>query len=248
MKATLFVTCLADTFYPEVPRAVMRVLERLGYGVACPMDQTCCGQPMFNAGYQEQARSVAAHFIEVFDGADDPIIAPSSSCAAMVREHYPKLFENDSNMREKAERVGMRTFEFCEFLVKEAKTDLAKMGARFEGSVTYHHSCHFRALGLVDEPIRLIEQIQGLTYIPLPKIEQCCGFGGTFSLSFPHVSREMVADKVRCIRETSADWFIYADPGCAMNITGSAHREGEPIRAMHIAELIERSLDGGATS
>jgi L-lactate dehydrogenase complex protein LldE len=244
MEAALFVTCLGDTFYPDAVRSTHRVLERLGHRIACPPDQTCCGQPMFNAGYFDASRKVARHFIDVFSRTEGPIVAPSSSCASMIREHYPRLFQDDGAELERARALGRRTFEFSEFLVRERKVNLSKEGARFEASVTFHRSCHFRTLGLRDEPVDLIGQIAGLEYIPLRKMEQCCGFGGTFSMHFPHVSREMVADKVRCILESHADWLVYADPGCAMNITGYANRIGFPIQAMHLAQLIDRALGG----
>ncbi|MHC4945842.1 MAG: (Fe-S)-binding protein [Planctomycetota bacterium] len=244
METALFVTCLGDTFYPEAVRSTRRVLERLGHRISCPPDQTCCGQPMFNAGYFDQARQVARHFIEVFSRTEGPIVTPSSSCAAMIREHYPRLFRDDESELEKARAIGKRTFEFSEFLVREQKVDLRKERARFKASVTYHHSCHFRMLGVRTEPVDLILQIEGLEFIPLNKMDQCCGFGGTFSMHYPHVSREMVADKVRCILETHAEWLVFADPGCAMNITGYANRIGLPIKAMHLAELIDKALGG----
>lgn len=244
MEAALFVTCLADTFFPDAARATLRVLEKLGYKVACPPGQTCCGQPMFNAGYFEQALPVAKHFLEVFEETSGPIIAPSSSCAAMVRVHYPRLFQDDPALLERAARVGGRVFELCEFLCKELNADLSRHGARFEDSVTFHMSCHFRALEVRDEPIRLIKQIAGIEYIPLEKMEECCGFGGTFSVNFPHISERMAADKLECIRKTGAKRLIFADPGCAVNILGYAHRRATPLKAMHIAELIDGALGG----
>ncbi len=244
METALFVTCLGDTFYPEAVEATAGVLGRLGCKVACPPRQTCCGQPMFNAGYFDQARSVARHFVEVFSATTGPIIAPSSSCAAMVRVHFRRLFEDSPGELARAEEVGERTFEFCEYLVKHLDVDLAAMGARFDGSVTFHCSCHFRQLGLWDEPIELIRRIPGVRYMPLEKIDQCCGFGGTFSVNFPHVSGRMAEDKVRSIEAAGADWLVFADPGCAMNITGYANRQGLALRAMHVAELVQRSLGG----
>lgn len=245
MKAsTLFVTCLADTFYPGAAEALRRVMGKLGFDMACPLDQTCCGQPFFNAGYFDRARKVATRFLRAFEKTQGPIVAPSSSCAAMVREHYPALFEAQPELHARALAIGKRTFEFSEFLVNELRVDLSRYGARFEGSVTFHYSCHYRALGVTTEPIDLIKQIGGLEYIPLENLESCCGFGGTFSLNFPHVSREMVADKVRAIKDTGAEGLIFADPGCALNITGYAHRIGVPLKAIHLAELIDRALGG----
>jgi L-lactate dehydrogenase complex protein LldE len=244
MEANLFVTCLADTFYPGAAGAAARVLERLGWRVACPGDQICCGQPMFNAGYFDQARKVARHFLKVFSKMPGPVIAPSSSCTAMVRQHFPRLFADEPEHLETARALGERTFEFSEFLARQLAVDLGKLGTTLEASVTFHYSCHFRALGIRDEPIDLIQQIPGIDYVPLKNMEQCCGFGGTFSLNFPHVSREMVAEKVRAVRETGAEWLIFSDPGCAMNILGYANREGRPLRAMHLAELILKASGG----
>jgi len=244
MNTALFVTCLGDTFYPDAVEATVDVLSRLGCSVDCPPGQTCCGQPMFNAGYFDQARSVARHFVKVFAETTGPIIAPSSSCAAMVRNHFPRLFRDSADELALAEAVGERTFEFCEYLVKHLDVDLAAMGARFDGSVTFHCSCHFRELGLWDEPVDLIGRIPGLRYVPLENIDHCCGFGGTFSVNFPHVSGRMAADKVRAVEATGADWLVFADPGCAMNLTGFANRQGRPLRAMHVAELVRRSLGG----
>ncbi len=241
-RINIFITCLADTFYPEAARAAINVLTKLGLNICCPEKQTCCGQPMFNAGYFRQSLKVARHFVDTFSQTSGPIITPSSSCAAMVREHYPRLFEDDPVGLEKAEAIGRRTYEFCEFLVKYLNVNLKEYSARFEDSVTFHRSCHYRAIGLEDEPTNLIKQISGVEYVPLEKIEQCCGFGGTFSVNFPHLSRVMVAEKLCCIQKTNANWLIFGDAGCAMNITGYANRIGQPIKAMHIAELINSAL------
>lgn len=245
MKATVFVTCLADTFYPSAAWAMVVVLERLGYRPTCPGDQTCCGQPMFNAGHFDASQAVARHFVKVFKDTAGPIIAPSGSCVAMVRHHYPRLFRDDARLRAEAEKVARRTYEFSEFLVKHANVDLADMGARFDDSVTYHFSCHFRPLGLTDEPVRLIQQIGEIDYRPLERLDQCCGFGGTFSVHMPHLSKGLVEDKVRCVLATQANWLVFSDAGCVMNITGYANRIGTPLRALHLAELIERSLGAG---
>jgi L-lactate dehydrogenase complex protein LldE len=245
MDLTLFVTCLGDTFYPGAVRSALNVLRRLGFKVAVPHDQTCCGQPMFNAGYFDQARVVARRFLDVFVTTAGPIVTPSSSCAAMIREHYPRLFRDDPGNLERARSVGSRTYEFSQFLVQRIGVNLAALGARFEGSATFHRSCHFRPLGVVDEPVDLIRQIDGLDYRPLERMEQCCGFGGTFAVNFPHVSERMTEDKLACIERTGADRLIFADAGCAMNLTGYASRVGRPLEAMHIAELIDRSLGGG---
>jgi len=244
MKATLFVTCLADTFYPPAAKAAVNVLRRFGIDVVWPEDQTCCGQPMFNAGYFDQARTAARHFVDVFKGTSGLIITPSSSCASMVRHNYGRLFRDDPEYLDEALLIADRTCEFSEFLVNHLKIDLRTHGAKFADSVTYHRSCHFRPLGVRDEPIELIRQIDGIDYRPLERIDQCCGFGGTFSIKFPHISEVMVRDKVECILKSQANWLIFSDAGCAMNITGYANRIGRELQAMHLAELIDRSLGG----
>jgi len=242
VSTTIFVTCLADTFYPDAVRALTGVLERLGWSWSCPKGQTCCGQPMFNAGHFDPARTAARHFITVFEKTDGPIVCPSASCTAMVRHQYPRLFENDPDWRARAKRIADRTFEFSEYLVNVAKVDLRPLKLHFSESVTYHYSCHLRPLGITDEPIRLIEQIDRIDYRPLDGLEQCCGFGGTFSINYPHISEALVDEKVHRIRATQADWLVFSDAGCAMNITGYAHRIGKPIRAMHLVQLLARAM------
>jgi len=242
VQINIFVTCLADTFYPQAAKAMLKVVERLGWSWKCPTSQTCCGQPMFNAGYFDQARKAAKHFIKVFDDTEGDIICPSGSCAAMIRHQYARLFQDDAAWLDRAGKLAGRTFEFSEYLVKKAALDLTGLSARFDDSVTYHYSCHLRPLGVTDEPIRLINQIGGIDYRPLPRMEQCCGFGGTFSINYPHISETLVRDKVDAVLSTGANWLIFSDAGCAMNITGYANRIGKPFKAMHLAELIAKSL------
>lgn len=246
MKVNLFVTCLADTFHPSAARAAAAVLERMGKEVTVPPNQTCCGQPLFNAGYRDEAAAVARRFLDTFGPTEGPIVVPSSSCAAMVRHHYPVLFQGDRERLRAAEAVAARTFEFSEFLVRHLRADPAVLGARFEGAVTFHRSCHFRKLGVEEEPIRLLRSVPGLRYLPLPDLDRCCGFGGVFSVHFPHLSRSLAEQKVRAIHDTGAERFVYADAGCAMNILGTARRMGLPLAGMHLAELLCEALGGGS--
>jgi len=241
----VFVTCLADTFYPHIVRSMVSVLGKLGHTVTCPTEQTCCGQPMFNTGYFEQTRRAARHMIEVFSRyGDGVIVSPSASCTAMVRKHYLELFEQEPRTLEKARQLADRTYEFAEFLARVRQVNLGELGASYSGSVTYHYSCHFRSLGVTTEPIELIRQIRGIEYRELPRLEQCCGFGGTFAVKYPHISEAMVQDKLDCIAATGADCLIFSDAGCAMNILGAARRRGMRLVGMHLAELIDRSLNG----
>jgi L-lactate dehydrogenase complex protein LldE len=244
MNATIFTTCLGDTFYPDIVCSMERVFAKLGSTITAPKNQTCCGQPMFNAGYFKQTKKAARHFIDVFSKTEGPIVSPSASCTAMVRCHYPMLFEQEPETLEKAMEIASRIYEFTEYLTKELNVDLSEHKAAFNDSVTFHQSCHFRHLGITDEPANLIEQISGIKYILLPRIEQCCGFGGTFSVNYPHISKKMVADKVKCIHESGANYLVYADAGCAMNITGYAHKIKKPIKSLHIAELIDIATGG----
>ncbi|MEW6742390.1 MAG: (Fe-S)-binding protein [Planctomycetota bacterium] len=241
MRIALFVTCLSDTFVPRAGAAVVKVLEHLGHEVVFPEEQTCCGQPMYNNGFQEAARRLACRQMRVFSGAET-VITPSGSCAAMIRRHYPELFETGSREWRAARELACKTFEFVEFLVKVEHADLRQLGVRWGGIATYHYSCHLRELGMTDEVVRLLHQIQDLEYRPLEKMEQCCGFGGLFAVKYPAISGEMVRDKVRCIRRTSADTVICNDAGCTLNIAGACHREGLGVRFRSLAEILAEGL------
>ncbi len=235
MKVALMVTCLGDVFRPEVGVATVRLLRRLGVSVEFPQGQTCCGQPFFNSGYPEHAQEMARHTIRVFADADR-VVAPSGSCAAMVKVEYPELFHDDAAWHARALDLAARTHELSDFLVNQlGRTDV---GASFDGTVTYHFACHLRALGLKDEAIRLIRAVRGAAYVPLDGVEDCCGFGGSFAVRFPEISGGMVDDKARAIQRTGADVVVATDSGCLMNIAGRLHRIGSPVRAVHLAELL----------
>ncbi len=242
MKVSLFVTCLTDTFYPRAGIAVVKVLEKLGCEVEFPADQTCCGQPMFNNGYHDEARALARRMIQVFEHSEC-VVTPSGSCAAMVREHYPELLEGDHAFEEGAKELAGKTYEFVEFLVKVLKVDLRAIGVRLPGKATYHYSCHLRGLGMTDaHTVGLLRQIDGLEFVPLEKADQCCGFGGTFAMKFPQVSGELVRDKARCIAATGAKTVVVNDAGCTMNIAGACRREGMDVEFKHVAEVIAEGM------
>jgi L-lactate dehydrogenase complex protein LldE len=232
----LFIPCLVDAVYPEVGEAMVAVLARLGLPVTYPPDQTCCGQPAFNAGYLPEARVAAKRFIKIFESAD-VIVCPSGSCTAMVRRHYPALLKADENWSRRARRVGEKIFEFSEYLVDVlGKEDL---GARYAGTVTYHDSCHLlRSLGIHDQPRRLISRVAGARFVELHDSDRCCGFGGAFSVTYPEISTALVAEKVANILASGADTVIGADMGCLMNIEGRLSRMGSSVRVMHIAQLL----------
>lgn len=241
MRIAIFITCLTDNFYPRVGVAIVKVLEHLGHEVVFPASQTCCGQPMFNTGFHEDARALAARMVRILEPFE-VVVTPSGSCAAMLREHYPHLFEADPRLHAAAKSLAGKTYEFVEFLANVLHTDLRALGARWQGSATYHYSCHLRSLGLTSEATDLMQQVDGLTTLPLEKIEQCCGFGGTFAVDYPLISGEMARDKVECIRRTGADWLVCNDAGCAMNIEGACRREKCNVRVISLAEIIAESL------
>ena len=241
MRVALFVTCLTDQFYPRVGIAVVRVLERLGHTVEFPADQTCCGQPMFNSGYPDQARELAKRMIRVFEDSE-VVVTPSGSCCAMVHDYYMQLLGDDPAWADRARAFVDKTHEFVDFLLRVAKVDLAALGCRWPGEVTYHYSCHLRGIGMTDEATRLLQQIDGLRYTPLRKRDQCCGFGGTFAVKYPAISGSLVRDKVACIEQAGAPTVVCNDGGCALNIAGSCHREHVDVQLKHIAELIAEGL------
>jgi L-lactate dehydrogenase complex protein LldE len=241
MKVSLFITCLTDTFYPRTGIAVVKVLEHLGCEVDFPLAQTCCGQPMFNNGFHDETRELAKRMIQVFEQSP-AVVTPSGSCAAMIRDYYPELFHGDHAWEHDAQALANKTYEFVEFLHKVLKVDLAKLGCKWDGRVTYHYSCHLRGIGMTDEAEQVMKQIDGLDYVPLEKADQCCGFGGTFAMKYPQISGTMVRDKVGCIAATKADTVISNDAGCTMNISGSCRREGQGVGFKSLAEVIAEGL------
>ena len=241
MKVSLFVTCLTDTFYPRVGQAVVAVLERLGCEIDFPEGQTCCGQPMFNSGFADEARDLAKRMIEVFEQSEY-VVTPSGSCCAMIHEYYPQLLGDDPQWADRMKAFVGKTYEFVDFLLRVKNVDLASLGAKWEGKLTYHYSCHLRGLGMTDEATRLLDQIEGVDRVELTKRDQCCGFGGTFAVKYPEISGAMVRDKITCIERTQAPTVVCNDGGCALNISGAAHRKGCNVALMHIAEILAESL------
>jgi L-lactate dehydrogenase complex protein LldE len=226
MRVALFVTCVNDTLFPGTGRATVRLLERLGCTVEFPLEQTCCGQMHFNTGYRDDARPLARRFTAVFDGYD-AVVVPSGSCAAMVREWYPSLGVEPPD----------GVYELSEFLVDVLK--VTDVGAYFPHTVTYHPTCHsLRSLKVGSRPLDLLSQVRGLTLVPLGGADECCGFGGTFSLKNPAVSAAMCADKVRGVLDTGAEVLCAADNSCLMHIGGSLARQRTGVRVVHLAEIL----------
>ena len=192
---------------------------------------------MFNSGYADMAREQAKHTIRVFD-AENPVIVPSGSCAAMVKVEYPHLLEHDPAWHERAQQLASRTFEFSDYLVNHLK--VTDVGAKYQGKVAFHFACHLRMLKHTSEVETLVRHVEGATYVPLARQDQCCGFGGSFAVRYPGISGNMVDDKMNCIVASGADCVVSTDAGCLMNIGGRMHREGKTTELLHIAELLDR--------
>lgn len=234
--ATLFIQCIVDGMYPEVGEAMVRLFKRLGITMDYPENQTCCGQPSFNSGYRKEAAKAAKHYIKTFEKSG-AIVCPSGSCVSMIRNHYPELFEDEPKWRERAERIGKRTFELTEYLVDIL--GIADTGAYYSGKVTYHDSCHLnRHLGVSSQPRELINRVNGLTFVEMKDSDKCCGFGGAFSTKYPDISTAMVKEKVQNILDSGADAVVGCDMGCLMNIQGYLNRHNYPVKVMHIAQLL----------
>jgi L-lactate dehydrogenase complex protein LldE len=240
MRVALFVTCLADTVAPRAAIAAATVLERLGHQVVFPSEQTCCGQMHANSGYREEALGIGRHFIRTF-GKDshDAVVAPSGSCVAMVREQLPEIAADagDAELAGEARQLASRTFELSEFLVGELAVE--DVGARFPERVVYHPACHsLRVLRIGEAPLRLLAAVKGLELVELEGAEECCGFGGLFSTKLHEVSGAMLADKLAALRASGASVCTAVDASCLMHIAGGLARSGEPLRVMHLAEIL----------
>jgi L-lactate dehydrogenase complex protein LldE len=235
MKVSMFVTCMSDAMYPRVAESMMRLLSRYGVILEYPRVQTCCGQPAYNSGYWDEARTTARTILTAFEDSDF-VVSPSGSCTYMVH-HYPELFKDEPEWLEKAKNLQSKSYEFTQFLVQVL--GVTDVGASFPHKVTYHPSCHgTRLLGVKDEPRELLEHVKGLELVPIPYAEDCCGFGGTFSIKMPNISGAMVAEKVDHIKETEAEVLVGLDMACLLNIAGNMRHRGEAVRVMHLAELL----------
>lgn len=226
-RVSIFVTCLVDQIFPRVGLAMAEVLERAGCEVEFREQQTCCGQPAFNSGFREEARDVARHFLEVFEGAEF-IVVPSGSCASMISHHYADLFEHHQETR---------VWEFSQFLVD--KLHVTDLNAERHAVATYHDSCHaLRELGVKHAPRRLLENVRGLRLVEMDAAEECCGFGGTFSVKFADVSGAIARTKVESIVRSGAELVVSADASCLMQIQGALSRAGSRVQTMHLAEVL----------
>jgi len=243
-RVALFVTCLVDLFRPSVGFAAIKLLERAGCSVEVPPHQVCCGQPAYNSGDRATTRAIAAQVIDAFEGYD-AVVAPSGSCGGMLSHHYPGLFDDDPAMKARAETLASRSYELMSFLVDVM--GVAKVTAHYDGVVTYHDSCSgLRELGVKDQPRLLLGSVEGLGLREMKTPEVCCGFGGTFCVKYPEISNAMVSEKSADIAATGADTLLAGDLGCLMNMVGKLQREGSPVRARHVAEVLAGMGDQAA--
>lgn len=216
---------------------MVNVLERLGHEVDYPEGQTCCGQPAFNSGYFKESRQVADHFLRTFSNCD-LIGVPSGSCTAMVRKFYPELYQDDERFEE-VQSLASRVYEFSELLVE--KLGVTDVGAKLQGSATYHDGCHgLRELGIQEAPRKLLANVQGLSLVEMDEAQSCCGFGGSFAVKFPQISTAMTQVKLGSAAQTNADYLVSGDPSCLMQIGGYFQREKSPIQCLHLAEVLDR--------
>ena len=237
MKVSLFITCLVDQLCPDVGVATVKVLEKAGCEVSFDERQTCCGQPAFNTGYRQEARKFATRFIEIFESSDaDAIVSPSGSCVAMVK-HFYELFPNDKSWRHRAENIAVKTHELSSFLVNVLHIE--NVGAKLSGKITWHDACHaLRDLKVKNEPRKLLQNVENAELIELKGADECCGFGGTFSVKYAEISAAILDKKIENIENSSADFVVACDASCLMQIGGRLSRNGSKIKPKHIAEIL----------
>jgi L-lactate dehydrogenase complex protein LldE len=238
MRASLFITCYNDTLFPETGRAVVTLLERLGVELEFQPQQTCCGQMHANTGFRAEAFSQAKRFVRIYRDAE-AVVIPSSSCVAMIREQYAGLFEELGNeaLRNELAALLPRVHELSEYLID--RLGVEDVGAYFPHRVTYHASCHgLRSLQLGDRPARLLARVRGLDLVPLPNLDRCCGFGGTFSVKNGEVSSAMLAVKLQDVASTGAEFCTALDNSCLMHLGGAMHRQYAGMRTIHMAQIL----------
>jgi L-lactate dehydrogenase complex protein LldE len=216
---------------------MVTVLRRVGVeNISFPENQTCCGQPAYNSGYRDESRDLALKFINDFKDSEY-IVCPSGSCVSMVKVFYKQLFQNEKQYLDIVTSIANRTYEFSDFMINVL--GVSNVGARYEGTVTYHDSCHaLRELGINEQPRELLRNVSGLKLIEMNMSDACCGFGGTFSVKYPYVSTAMLQEKVQCIVDSGADTIVSTDTGCLMNIGGYISRNSIHLKVYHIAEIL----------
>jgi len=233
----LFVTCLVDSFYPKTGEAIVDIFHRLGIGVEFAPDQTCCGQPNFNAGLWAEARPIAEHTVRVLEKTTGDIVIPSGSCAHMIKHGYLELFADDPVWLPRAQSLAARIYEFTEYIVD--KLGVTDLGAHWDGVLTFHSSCHtLRAMKIDRQPRALLAKVKGATIVDLPAADECCGFGGIFSIEHPELSAEWLKRKIANLEKTESPTLVVSESGCLMHIAGGLHRQRKPQRVIHIAEVL----------
>lgn len=238
MRVSLFIPCFVDQYFPGAGIGMVRVLERLGHAVDYPPGQTCCGQPAFNAGYWGEARPLAARLFDLFESSE-VVVSASGSCGAMLKVFNPELF-GGTDLEGRARALAAKTFEFSDFLVNQL--GVTDVGAQYEVRATFHDGCHgLRELGIRDEPRRLLGAVGGLELVEMEAAGECCGFGGTFAVKFPHISTAMGEVKCASIDRTEADVVVSNDSSCLMHLGGLLRRGRSGIRTMHLAEVLART-------
>jgi L-lactate dehydrogenase complex protein LldE len=238
-QVQLFITCLVDSFFPQTGEAVVDIFHRLGVHVDFAREQTCCGQPAFNAGLRKDARAIAEHTIKVFENTTGDIVTPSGSCAHMFKHNYPELFEGDADWYPRAKVLSARTYEFTEYLVD--KLGVTDLGAKWSGLLTYHPSCHtLRGIQVDRQPRALLANVKGAKLIELPHAEECCGFGGIMSVEHPELSAEWLKRKISNLEATQSPTLVVTDAGCLMHIAGGLNRQKKSQRVMHLAEVLNQ--------
>lgn len=253
MKIALFATCIVDAMFPSTAKATVAILERLGHEVVFPVGQACCGQMHVNSGYLKEAIPVVANHVAAFEAESwDIAVAPSASCVASVKDQHPMVarYAHDAALESRAEAIGAKTWELSQLLVDVlGVTDAAaQLGSYFPHRVTYHPSCHgMRLLRLGDRQLDLLRTVEGIELVELPEADQCCGFGGTFSVKNADVSSAMLTDKAANVTSTGAEVCTGGDASCLMHIGGGLSREGSDIRTLHFAEILASTRDNPAT-
>ena len=240
IRASLFVTCIIDQLYPEVGVSVVHVLRRCGVEVDFPADQTCCGQPLYNSGFTQEARRLAEGTLDALEGSEY-VVVPSGSCGAMLRVFYLDLFADDPEQLRRARELSQRVYEFTEFLTEVVGLERTAFPAGETGdTVAYHPSCHLlREMEVRESPSGLLRDTAGVNLVELPNAEQCCGFGGTFAVKYPHISEEMLADKIDAVLASGANVLTACDMGCLMHVGGGISRRRLPVKVRHIAQVLD---------
>ena len=238
-QVQLFITCLTDSFFPKTGEAIVDIFRHIGIDVDFARDQTCCGQPQFNAGLRKDARAIAEHTINVFENTSGDIVTPSGSCTHMFRYNYPELFEGDPVWHPRAKALAARTYEFTEYLVD--KLGVTDVGAHWDGILTYHPTCHtLRGINVDKQPRELLANVTGATLVDLPHAEECCGFGGIMSLEHPELSAEWLKRKINNLEFTQSPTLVVTDAGCLMHIAGGLNRQKKKQSVLHIAEILNQ--------